>query len=195
MIGQVRLAVLAAVAVGVFVAAHTSLGSDKETIMVRAAGFTLGQEKSVFDGTNRLELALDLSSPATPRFVQSAVKQSTDPARLGPDPRVPYFVARFALPIPPENLTSNFAVLTGMDPMVFTHNHSPGMEILPNGDVLAIWFSTPPGKSESDLSTSFVQARLRYGAEEWDMPELFYKTVNYNDQSGLLWRDGNKIWF
>ena len=52
------------------------------------------------------------------------------------------------MPIPPENLTNNFAALTGMDPMVFTHNHSPGFEILPNGDALAVYFSTPPGKSE-----------------------------------------------
>src|SRR5439155_679501 len=44
-------------------------------------------------------------------------------------------------------------------------------------------------------STSFVQARLRYGSEDWDMPELFFKTKNYNDQSGLLWNDGGKIWF
>ena len=33
--------------------------------------------------------------------------------------------------------------------MVFTHNHSPGFEILPNGDALAVYFSTPPGKAES----------------------------------------------
>ncbi|TAK98433.1 MAG: hypothetical protein EPO07_12040, partial [Verrucomicrobia bacterium] len=83
----------------------------------------------------------------------------------------------------------------GIDPLVFTHNHSPGFEILPNGDALAIYFSTPPGKAEADASTSFVQARLRYGSEEWDLPELFYKTENQNDQSGLLWRDGNKIRF
>ena len=99
------------------------------------------------------------------------------------------------MPIPPENLTNNFAALTGIDPEVFTHNHSPGFEILPNGDALAVYFSTPPGKSESDPETSFVQARLRYGSEEWDLPELFFKTENYNDQSGLLWNDGGKIWF
>ena len=79
--------------------------------------------------------------------------------------------------------------------MVFTHNHSPGFEILPNGDALAIYFSTPPDKAEADISTSFVQARLRYGAEDWDLPELFFKTEGFNDQSGLLWNDGGKIRF
>jgi hypothetical protein len=79
--------------------------------------------------------------------------------------------------------------------MVFTHNHSPGFEILPNGDALAIYFSTPPGKAEADVSTSFVQTRLRYGSEDWDLPELFFKTENFNDQSGLLWNDGGTIRF
>src|SRR5262249_49316703 len=122
-------------------------------------------------------------------------KQGVGPASFGPDSKAPYFTVRFAMPIPPENTTNNFAAFTGIDPAVFTHNHSPGFEILPNGDALAVYFSTPPGKAEADPSTSFVQARLRYGSEEWDMPELFFKTENYNDQSGLLWRDGNKIWF
>src|SRR5262249_53349685 len=29
----------------------------------------------------------------------------------------------------------------------------------------------------------------------WDLPELFFKTENYNDQSGLLWNDNGKIRF
>ena len=164
-------------------------------IRVRASGFTLGNNRSFYDGTNQQVLVLDAAGSSALPFNQSAVKQSTESARLGPDPRTPYFTVRFALPIPPENATNNVAVLTGMDPQVFTHNHSPGFEILPNGDALAIYFSTPPGKAEADPATSFVQARLRYGAEDWDLPELFFKTENYNDQSGLLWNDKGKIWF
>lgn len=154
------------------------------TVRVEAAGFT-------FASTN---LMADDSSRAIP-FPQSAVKQGTAPAAFGPDPKAPYFTVRFAMPIPPENATNNVAALAGIDPAVFTHNHSPGFEILPNGDALAVWFSTPPGESESATTTTFVQARLRYGAEEWDLPELFFDFKNVNDQSGLLWRDGGKIWF
>jgi predicted heme/steroid binding protein len=191
-----RPAVLVAAMAGAVVFAQpVRAGETPQMVTVRAAGFALGKEKSVAVGTNRLELELDVSNPAGLPFVQSAVKQGAEPARLGPNPQIPYFTMRFALPIPPENLTNNFAALTGIDPEVFTHNHSPGFEILPNGDALAVWFSTPPGKSESDPETSFVQARLRYGSEEWDLPELFFKTENYNDQSGLLWKDGSKIWF
>jgi len=128
-------------------------------------------------------------------FDQSALKQGTEVARLGPDPAIPYFTVRFALPIPPENATNNVAELTGMDPAVYTHNHSPGFAILLNGDALAVYFSTPPGESENATNTTFIQARLRYGAEDWDLPELFFKVKNFNNQSGLLWQDGNKTWF
>jgi BNR repeat-like domain len=164
-----------------------------ETISVRAAGFLPGMTE-ISAGADRIGLQLDESNQPLP-YSQSAVKQGTAPALLGPDPNIPYFTVDFALPVPPENSTSLAAAFTGMDTNVFTHNHSQGFEILPNGDALAIYFSTPPGKSESDPATSFIQARLRYGAVEWDLPELFFKFQNYNDQSGLLWNDHGTLRF
>jgi hypothetical protein len=132
-----------------------------------------------------------------PLFTQAAIKQSPEPARQGPNPKIPYFTVRFALPIPPENDAELSGPLVGIDPSVMAHQHSPGFEILPNGDALAIYFSAKDtkGKSESDEGTRFVQARLRYGAEEWDPPELFCDFKPFNDQSGLLWRDGNTLRF
>jgi BNR repeat-like domain len=153
-------------------------------IHVAAADFTMGTTNLICDG----------AASEFP-FTQSAVKQNSDMAKIGPDSKIPYFTVRFAMPIPPENETNSFAALTGIEPNVFTHNHSPGFEILPNGDALAIYFSTPPGQSESATTTTFVQARLRYGSLEWDMPELFFDFKNLNDQSGLLWRDENQVWF
>jgi len=160
------------------------LAQTNLTAQVAAAGFTMATPGLIGDGA---------SHPAP--FSQSALKEGTEPARFGPDARIPYFTVRWALPVPPENAANNLAALTGIDPAVFTHNHSPGFEILPNGDALAVWFSTPPGESESATTTTFVQARLRCGAEEWDPPELFLDFKNLNDQSGLLWRDGNKLLF
>jgi hypothetical protein len=166
--------------------------SAAETISVHAAGFSLGKSEAG-PGANRVTLQLDES--ASVPFCQSAIKQGTEEAMMGPDPNIPYFTVQFALPVPPENATNLAAAFTGMDANVFTHNHSPGFEILPNGDALAIYFSTPPGKGESDPSTSFIQARLRYGAVEWDVPELFLKFQNYNDPSGMLWNDNGTIRF
>ncbi len=154
------------------------------TARVEAAGFT-------FASTN---LIADTAERGVP-FNQSAVKQGSGPATSGPDSKQPYFTVRFAMPIPPENTTSNIGMLAGIDPLVYTHNHSPGFEILPNGDALAVWFSTPPGDAEAAPTTTFAQARLRYGSEEWDLPELYLDFKNVNDQSGMLWKDGNKIWF
>lgn len=176
-----RAAVLLALASGFCLRVRSQ--SDL-VVHVEAAGFTMSASNLICDSASR---------PVP--FNQSAIKQDTGPAAFGPDPKTPYFTVRFAMPIPPENETNNFSALTGIDPKVFTHNHSPGFEILPNGDALAVWFSTPPGESESAATTTFVQARLRYGAEEWDMPELFLDFINLNDQSGLLWKDGNKMWF
>ena len=190
----VRLAVFTAAVVPCAMVPAIS-AAVTQTIQLRAAGFEMRKENSIEDGTNRLELAIHGAVPSVLPFNQSAVKQNAEPARLGPNAEKPYFTVRFALPVPPENATNNVAALAGIDPAVFTHNHSPGFEILPNGDALAVWFSTPPGESESSTNTSFIQARLRYGAEEWDLPELFFKTENYNDQSGLLWNDNGTIRF
>ena len=183
-----------ALLLNVVLPASAETSAAVEWLRVRASGFSLATNDSISHGTTNFLLSLNPDKAPLP-FCQSAVKQSTAPALLGPDPKIPYFTVRFAMPIPPENATSNVAALAGIDPMVFTHNHSPGFEILPNGDALAIFFSTPPGESESAKTTSFVQARLRHGAEEWDLPELFYKTENFNDQSGLLWNDRGTIRF
>jgi hypothetical protein len=136
-------------------------------------------------------------SLSPPLFTQAAIKQSPEPASQGPNPKIPFFNVRFALPIPPEDDIGLTGPLVGIDPSVMAHQHSPGFEILPNGDALAIYFSAKDSKggSESDAGTRFVQARLRYGAEEWDPPELFCDFKPFNDQSGLLWRDGNTLRF
>jgi hypothetical protein len=129
---------------------------------------------------------------APPVFTQAAVKQSTAPALQGPDPNIPYFTVRFAMPIPPDNIHKDGA-LAGVCQSVGRHNHSPAFEILPNGDALAVWFSAPYGEDDDDVR--FVQSRLRYGSDMWDMPELFYDFKHKNDQSVMMWTEGSTIHF
>ncbi len=165
-----------------------------EMVQVLSANFSAGANMVAgIDSSVSLQFVINGNVPVP--FSQSAVKQGSEPASAGPDPGLPYFTVRFAMPIPPSYTGKDVAALTGMDSMVYTHNHSPGFEIMPNGDALAVYFSTPSGKREADTSTSFVQARLRYGSEDWDMPGLFFKTRGYNDQSAMLWNDNGKIWF
>jgi hypothetical protein len=151
------------------------------------AGPVTGLTKVIRAGPNRFSLSPDAKSspwglpktsfrvvlvaeaPARPSFTptpfnQSAVKQT--PNHAGPNRKLPFFHVRFALPIPPENSPPGIGSMTGIDPSVMGHLHSPGFEILPNGDALAIFFSAKDstGASECDTNTCFVQARLRYGA-------------------------------
>jgi len=128
-------------------------------------------------------------------FPQECVKQNSEQAKYGPNPNIPYFNRRFAMPIPPENDQDDAGPLVGIDPAVLAHNHSPGFVALPNGDLLAVYFSSSTATTESQRNTTFVQARLRCGAEEWDMPEVFVDFANMNDQSGLLWNDNGTIRF
>ena len=126
-------------------------------------------------------------------FAQQAVSQ-----RRAAGNRVtsrPYYRVRMALPIPSCYTPTEQGEHAGLDWGVYTHLHSGALEVLPNGDLLAIYFSTPIGKAEADTCTTFVQARRRYGSDEWDMPELFFATRGGNDQSALLFNDNGTIWF
>jgi len=138
-------------------------------------------------------------------FNQAAVKQSTKPSLQGLDASKPYFHVRFALPIPPDNDKERNGHLVGIDAAVADHHHSPGFEVMPNGDVMMFSFSGPSGR-EGGFDLRFVQTRLRYGAEEFDMPERVsvdgVKMEDLRKANGeplqigppLLWREGNTVW-
>jgi uncharacterized repeat protein (TIGR02543 family) len=138
-------------------------------------------------------------------FNQAAVKQSTAPAALGPSASTPYFHVRFSLPIPPDNDGLRSGPLVGIDSQVADHHNSPAFEIMPNGDALMISFSGPSGR-EGDRDTLMAQARLRYGAEEFDMPEHINvggkNILDLLKADGrpvmaaptLLWREGSTVW-
>jgi len=143
-------------------------------------------------GACSFRLIIEFAPPESPHvspgpFCQAAIRQNTAVAGQGPDPAIPYFTVRFALPIPPDNITDGDASLLGCDPATVHHNHSPGFEIMPNGDALAVYFSAAGSEYGDDVR--FIQARLRYGAEQWDMPELFWDMKGMNDESPLLWTE------
>lgn len=126
-------------------------------------------------------------------FAQQAVSRKRAAGRKVTS--LPYYNVRMALPIPSCYTPTEQGEKVGLDKGVYAHLHSGALEVCPNGDLLAIYFSTPIGKSEADTSTTFVQARRRYGSDEWDMPELFFATKGGNDQSALLFADKDTLWF
>lgn len=177
------------------VAASTFAQQTVKTYYVTGAGIEAGENMKAKGHEKGTLLDFVIVPRQQIPYTQSCVLQSTEHVKHAPDSTKPYFCVRYALPIPPSYTKKETATLTGLDWGVYHHNHSPGFEVLENGDALAIYFSTPYGLAENDTATTWVQARLRYGSEEWDMPELYFATLGGNDQSALLWRDENKLWF
>lgn len=129
-------------------------------------------------------------------FAQLAVKQEKpDFSVYAKAKHTPYYNVRMALPVPTCYTPTEQGERVGLDWGVYNHLHSAGMDIMPNGDIFAVYFSTPVGKAEADTATTFVQCRRRYGADEWDMPELLFDTRGGNDQSALLYTEKDTVWF
>lgn len=74
-------------------------------------------------------------------------------------------------------------------PVFISQNHSPSITECPNGDLLAVWFST---LGETDLTTSNAGSRLRLGAKEWEAASPFWDAQDVNDHAPKVWWDGDK---
>jgi formylglycine-generating enzyme required for sulfatase activity len=74
-------------------------------------------------------------------------------------------------------------------PVFVSQNHSPSITECPNGDLLAIWFSTI---GETDLTTANAAARLRLGAAEWEPASAFWDAQDVNDHAPKIWWDGRE---
>jgi Neuraminidase (sialidase) len=72
------------------------------------------------------------------------------------------------------------------------HNHSPSITECPNGDLLAVWYSTV---DEGGSELCNVASRLRLGATEWEPASPFWDGPDVNDHAPKLWWDGDKTIF
>ncbi|MCH1438307.1 MAG: exo-alpha-sialidase, partial [Rubripirellula sp.] len=66
------------------------------------------------------------------------------------------------------------------------HNHQPSITWLPNGDLLAIWYST--GR-EQGTELTVLASRLRPGADAWDASSEFFKAPNRNMHGSSIFHD------
>ncbi|MEO9023352.1 MAG: SUMF1/EgtB/PvdO family nonheme iron enzyme [Ginsengibacter sp.] len=128
-------------------------------------------------------------------FVAQCVVQNSNLAKIGPDLETPYFRKRNLLPIPPGNGNINIedlGVITtaGFHPGILRHNHSPSLGVCPNGDLIAVYFTSI---SETDPNVALIAARLRFGADQWDMPDMFLDFPDVDDHAPLLWTDGDTL--
>ena len=74
----------------------------------------------------------------------------------------------------------------------YGHNHQPAITWCPNGDLLAIWFSTG---EESGREMVVLGSRMRKGSQSWDPASLFFKVPDRNmtGSSLLLLEDGSLL--
>ena len=111
---------------------------------------------------------------------QNDVSQ-TVPKDIAKAPEGPYFTVRPYVKIPKDQA----------GPLHYYHNHNPDIVQCPNGDLLAIFFST---QSEGDREMVYGASRLRYGNDEWDDSCLFWGPPDRKAEYGVLWRNGDSIY-
>lgn len=107
-------------------------------------------------------------------------------ALAGPDAEKPYFRKRYLFPTPPDNSDGECIRGVGLSPLFRHHHHSPALEVAQNGDLLFTVYST---YHEYDAESGLVGARLRFGADQWEMPDMFLNPVGVNDHASSLFRD------
>ncbi|MHC4498411.1 MAG: exo-alpha-sialidase, partial [Planctomycetota bacterium] len=136
------------------------------------------------------ELPATSPLPYEAPFLRQCIKQSASQVLQGPEPGVPYFNQRPMLPIPPDNSSRNEIDRAGLHPSFRRHNHSPGMEVCPNGDVLLVIYTS---YDEYEPGVSLMAARLRFGADRWDTPCPGFDFPTANDHAPLLWNDDGTL--
>ncbi|HVZ64489.1 MAG TPA: SUMF1/EgtB/PvdO family nonheme iron enzyme [Lacunisphaera sp.] len=132
--------------------------------------------------------------PATKPAMQF-VHQTNPVVSIGPDPARPWFRQRDVLPIPPENASAAEIIAAGLDPTVHGKNHNPGLAVAPNGDLIAVYFSASIPDYEDLTDVDIIGSRLRFGADEWDLPGPFFDFAGTKDIGPLVTREGNRLFF
>ena len=121
------------------------------------------------------------------------VKQTNPHLRMGPAPDKPWFRQRDVLPVPPQNSREDEILAAGLPPSLLGFNHNPGLTVCPNGDLLAVFFSASVPNYEDLANVNVIATRLRFGAEQWDMPGPFFDFADTKDIAPLFWTEGQTI--
>lgn len=119
-------------------------------------------------------------------YVQQGIRQNTVMVKKGPDLAQPYFRKRYLLPTPLDNCKNEEIDAVGLHPSFCGHNHSPALEVCPNGDILMAIFSS---YEEYEPGIALIASRLRFGTDEWDMPSRLADFGAVGDPPSLLWTD------
>ena len=118
-----------------------------------------------------------LPEPETP-LCMSQVSQDAYDWSKGPNREKPFFQGPIPyVKKPPE----------GSGVPMYEHNHCPSVTWCPNGDLLAVWFST---EKEVGREMVILGSRWRADGDAWDPPSLFFKAPDRNMTGSSLLHDG-----
>ncbi len=139
------------------------------------------------------EMPKTAPTPVELLMVQSAVKQLKPDLSRGPDPNVPWYRTRPLFPDLGGKSMREVGWKIGFKPGMGAVYHNTAVQVLDNGDLLAADYNT--AKIEDDPDQTVLTMRLRYGAEDWDMPEPWPDFADAADAAPVLWNDKGKLWY
>ena len=131
--------------------------------------------------------------PAEKPLVQTAVKQAIPDLRVGPDPAKPYYRTQPMFPNLGGRDMREVGWKIGLKPGLGVNYHNSAVAVCANGDLIAAYYNTP--KEEDDPDQTILTMRLRYGTEDWDMPEAWPDFADAADAAPVFWNDGGTLWF
>jgi len=145
---------------------------------------TLPEDKSWYIGF-RVVLGEMPSTPPLPVVAPAPFQinvRQRKPAQYAkvPDPGKPFFKG----PIRYVNIAEG-----SQGPLFSHHNHDPAIAECPNGDLLAIWYTTV---TERGRELAVAASRLRFGAQEWEPASPLWDAPDRNDHCPGLFFDGKK---
>ena len=122
------------------------------------------------------------TAPSAPaplkRWALEVSQGKCDWGEHAPDSSKPYFEG----PIPFVKIPP------GSDgPLYSKHNHVPDIVACANGDLLATFYTC---RDEAGRELAVAATRLRRGATEWELADVFYKAADRNMHATALWSDG-----
>jgi formylglycine-generating enzyme required for sulfatase activity len=130
--------------------------------------------------------------PYDPPMFSQGVKSTKPDLRVGPDPKQPWYRTR---PLFPDLGGRDMRAVVwkiGLKPGLGVAYHNSAVAVLDNGDLVAAYYNTP--KEENDPDQTVLVMRLRYGQEDWDMPEPWPDFADAADAAPVFWNDRGKLW-
>jgi formylglycine-generating enzyme required for sulfatase activity len=131
--------------------------------------------------------------PVQPLFFETAVKQQATAITQGPDPSKPFFQKRLLFPDIGDRPMRTLGWKIGLTQGLGIAYHNSAVQVMPNGDLLAAYYNTP--EKEDDPDQSILTMRLRYGTNDWDLPEAWPDFADAADAAPVIWNEHGNIWF